>query len=81
MRARAENQKVVLEAADSQRLDILGFHQPLPNACTVHLFVLPLRRDLESHREDRLRLSKEQALCIRLALSLHPDFRGRCSRR
>ena len=48
MRARAENQEVALEAAENQRFDTLGFHQPLPNACTVHRNVVTLRRDLEA---------------------------------
>ena len=47
MRA-TKNQKVVLEAAGNQRFDILGFHQPLPNACTVQRNVVTLRRDLEA---------------------------------
>ena len=37
---------------------------------------VPLRRDLKSHRENRRRLSNSSELdCVRLALSLHPDYK------
>ena len=74
MRARAENQKVVLETTDSQRLDILGFHQPLPNACTDERKVVTLRRDLEADVVVANRIDGSCAPSAQLE-------RGRCSRR